>query len=120
MSLIEMISQSPFVQNLVQEDSSMFSGQETLEDTTLTGLCLEEYGLVKQSDGQFNTVHWPTKDCYGLLKNLQLDYQVEQFIHIGPAFDFRIQDLEKKDLRDIALSNSIDMDPILNSFWKTA
>lgn len=118
-SLTEMISASPFTkkQLKMRKDSGPHS---LIEDFTLSGLSLEEYSVLKRSETDYSKVQWPTKNCYGILKNLQQEFQVEQFIHIGPHFDFRSVEFEKAGLTDFSMTNSTEMDPILNSFWKTA
>ena len=118
-SFTEMLESSPYTQQLMKTNEE-FETETILQDLRLSGLSLEEYGLVKRNGAEFENVTSSTKNCYGLLKKLQQDQQVEQFIHIGPHFDFRQSEFEKVGMTDFSLCNSVDMDPILNSFWKTA
>lgn len=90
------------------------------QKTKLTGLVLEEYGVYKwNAAGEYLDVETDTKEAAKIIEDLSVDHDLHQCIHVGPCFDFRIQEFEKKGL-DISSMNSIDLDPILNSFWKSA
>jgi len=114
-SLEEFLSQS----ELVNGKSSL---EEEEEATLLSGLSLEEYGAVIWNSDLGRYEHWdaPSKDAIKIIETLNNENLIHQCIHVGPCFDFHLADFERKGLYHVPSLSSIDMDPILNSFWKSA
>lgn len=118
-SFEEMILTSKFYEQMAarqDEPEPMTMGHSL----TLSGLSLEEFAVFAADQNQFVKQDWGTQDCYQLLSQLYQDYQVEQFVHVGPNHEFRDQEMAKRKIFEFSLGNSIELDPILNSFWKTA
>ncbi|MCJ8275913.1 MAG: hypothetical protein HRT44_08435, partial [Bdellovibrionales bacterium] len=90
------------------------------QQTTLTGLSLEEYGAVYLKDDKYESFNSHSKDCYAIIQELGTESIISQYIHIGPCFEFRKQELEKNGMGYISVMNSIDTDPMLSSFWSAA
>ena len=85
-SFKEMIFNSPCY-NPQNWDEDDFASQPTL---TLAGENLEEYGLFEQKPTGLETVSAPSADCYQIAHYLQQDYQVYQFILLGPSTEYRL------------------------------
>lgn len=112
-SLEECISQSELVKGKT-------APQE--EATLLTGVSLEEYGAAVWNSelGQYEFCDTQSKDAIKIIETLNGENQINQCIHVGPCYDFHLADFERKGLYNVPSLSSIDMDPILNSFWKSA
>ena len=120
MTFEKMVKSSDYFVSLTVDPTTANLKQNELK-LTLTGVSLEEFGVFGQdSEKKFQQLPWDTKDCYQLLSQLNLDFQVEQFIHIGPTKEFRQDEMSKRKIYEFSLGDSLEMDPILNSFWKTA
>lgn len=106
---------------------SRFSQENTLlahytdQKTKLTGVELEEYGAFEwNSEGYYQVLHTKTKVANKILEELSTQNVISQCVHVGPHYDFRLKEFEEVGLYAVASMSSIDMDPILNSFWKSA
>lgn len=86
----------------------------------LSGAPLEEYAVYVWGEGQYNSVETKTKEAALLVAELYNDNKIQQCIHIGPHHQFRMAEFEKWGLDGIPSMSSIDLDPILNFFWRTA
>jgi len=87
----------------------------------LSGNPLEEYGTFAwNTDGFYQTIESPSKEASILVAELFNENKIQQCIHIGPHYQFRLTEFEKWGLDSIPSMSSIDLDPILNSFWRTA
>ncbi len=94
-----------------------------LQPTTLylSGAPLEEYGTFSwDKDGFYTSIDSPSKEASILVAELFNENKIQQCIHIGPHYQFRLNEFERWGLDAIPSMSSIDLDPILNSFWKTA
>lgn len=92
-----------------------------LNSQKLTGLVLEEYGVYQWNPaGEYNGFDTETKEAAKIIEDLSAENSLHQCIHVGPVFDFRLQEFEKRGLEHVSSMNSIELDPILNSFWKSA
>jgi hypothetical protein len=96
--------------------------QIPLQQVQLLGLSLEEY-CVYFFDielNQYKMIELNSKDPVRLLEKIHIDNTNLQCIHIGPHCEFRLKEFESINLFGLPSINSIDLDPILSSFWKTA
>lgn len=93
-----------------------------METQQLAGMCLEEYGLYKwdQQLGEYQTIEVESKEAAKIVDQLSLDNLINQCIHIGPHHEFRNKEFENFGINNVPSMNSIDLDPILNSFWRSA
>lgn len=91
-------------------------------DTQLVGSCLEEYGLYEWSHEQQEYIAGVTKskEGAGIVDELNLRQMIQQCIHIGPYNNFRTKEFEKLGSQTVSAICSIELDPILNSFWRSA
>lgn len=104
--------------------SELFKSRETKGPipTQLTGLSLEEFAIYSWNDqsSQYERVDTRSKDAIYIIDNLSQENKINQCIHVGPCCDFLRQDFADKGLVEVPAMSSIEMDPILNSFWKSA
>lgn len=117
-SFEEMVIGSQYFQALLENNGE--ESEVNAPRLTLTGLSLEEFGVVANKESKFENLDWQTQDCYQILCQLHQDHQVEQFVHVGPSFEFRDREMAKRKIFEFLLGNSVELDPILNSFWRTA
>ena len=87
----------------------------------LSGIKLEEFGVLKwNGEGQYYDHTLDSKEAATILQELSQNNQINQCIHVGPHYQFHLLEIEKRGLLDISSMSSIDIDPILSSFWRTA
>ena len=118
-SFEEMVENSSFYKELIESKDLPEQQQMMGQALTLTGLSLEEFGVYSNQEGNFEKQDWGTQDSYQIMSQLYQDHQVEQFVHVGPHHEFRVQEMSKRKIYEFSLWNSVELDPILNSFWKT-
>lgn len=90
---------------------------------SLTGLSLTEFrAFMRNEDGTFAELGQPTMDLKKLISEIVEHQSVLRYINIGPAQT--IQPLEYSQIADatgadeVTVIDSIDLDPMLNWFWK--
>ena len=85
------------------------------------GVKLEEYGaLLWDDEGFYKHLKLERKDAAAIMEELSTSYLMNQCVHIGPCCDFRQQEFSSAGLYNLSSISSIDLDPILSSFWKSA
>ena len=89
--------------------------------TQLAGVQMEEYGALQwNEEGFYEPLKLEAKDAASIMIEISGDFLITQCIHIGPHYKFRLDEFEHKGLGRISSMNSVEMDPILSSFWKSA
>ena len=90
---------------------------------SLTGLSLTEFrAFMRNEDGTFSELGQATMDLKKLISEIVEHQAVHRYINIGPAQT--IQPLEYSQIADatgadeVTVIDSIDLDPMLNWFWK--
>lgn len=106
--------------------TSDFCNENTLlarytQSTRLAGVKLEEYGaLMWNPEGFYQKLDIEHKSACAIIEELNFTNALAQCIHVGPCFEFRLDEFEAAGIHGLASMSSIEMDPILNSFWKSA
>ncbi len=122
-SALKVCSQQISLEEFISE-CELVKGKPALqeESTLLTGLSLEEYGAAiwNSESGLYEFCDTQSKDAIKIIETLSNENLINQCIHVGPCFDFHVADFKRKGLYHVPSLSSIDMDPILNSFWKSA
>lgn len=113
----------PLPSLVVGEAQSLSSFQAQGELPSLTGLSLTEFRAFSRSeDGTFAELGQATMDLKKLISEIVEHQGVLRYINIGPAQT--IQPLEYHQIADavgadeVTVIDSIDLDPMLNWFWK--
>lgn len=111
-----------FEEFIVQSEyCNSLNGVAQLNTTKLAGIAIEEYGVFQwNNEGDFENFDATSKEAAKIVEELSVDNKINQCIHIGPCADFRMQELADGGVDLISSMNSIDLDPILSSFWKSA
>ena len=93
----------------------------TQQGIKLAGMKLENYGaLMWNPDGFYQSIETEHKNAAQIVEELTFSNLLTQCVHIGPHYEFRKEEFEKAGLNTLASMSSIEVDPILNSFWKSA
>ncbi len=93
----------------------------TQQGTKLAGVKLEDYGaMMWNPEGFYQNLEMDKKEASKIVEELSLNNLLAQCVHLGPSFEFHAQEFNDVGLNHLASMSSIEMDPILNSFWKTA
>ncbi len=93
----------------------------TQQGTKLSGVKLEDYGaLMWNPEGFYQNLEIEKKEATKIIEELNLHNLLTQCVHLGPTFEFRKDEFETAGLSHLASMSSIETDPILNSFWKSA
>lgn len=97
--------------------------QAPLVMTTLASMNSTEYrAYVRSEDGGFVEVGQPVMDIKKLLAEVVEHQMVQRFINVGPAAVISAQDCEQiaesAGTDEVTVIDSIDLDPMLNWFWK--
>jgi hypothetical protein len=102
--------------------SKHLNPQQEVATTQLTGMSLEEYGVYQWNSELGAYQEWETssKDATRIIEGLNQDNLINQCIHVGPCFDFHRQAFSRLGLDQVPSMSSVEMDPILSSFWKSA
>ncbi len=112
----EFVVTSPFCQ-----ENTLMGRFANQKNSKLFGTELEEYGVLQWNhDGYYEVIESKQKNAPGILEDLSKKHLLTQCIHVGPTYDFWLDEFEKKSMMTLASMSSIDLDPILNSFWKSA
>ncbi len=91
------------------------------QNTRLSGVKLEDYGaMMWDPEGFYYALNFKQQEAGKIIAELSEKHLLTQCIHVGPCYDFRLAEFDKSGLYGIASMSSIDLDPILNSFWKAA
>jgi hypothetical protein len=108
-------------------ETSDFCNENTLlarftqQETQLAGFKMEDYGvLVWNPDGFYQSLEVDAKNAVNIIEDLNASYLLSQVVHLGPTYGFRDEEFNGAELLSLATMSSIEMDPILNSFWKSA
>jgi hypothetical protein len=108
-------------------ETSDFCSENTLmarytqQETKLTGVKLEAHGgLMWNPEGFYQELDLQAREASKIIEQLNLNHLLTQCVHVGPTFEFRQQEFAAAGLSTLASMSSIDMDPILNSFWIAA
>jgi hypothetical protein len=103
------------------KENSVMARFSQQPETRLTGVKLEEFGALRWNpEGFYQELHLDKKNAAELVDQLNVSSILSQCVHVGPYFDFHISEMENAGVLGIPSMSSIEMDPILNSFWKTA
>jgi hypothetical protein len=115
-SFQDLVVTSPFCQ-----ENTLMGRFANQKNSKLFGTELEEYGVLAWNvDGFYEEVEMEQKEAVAILSELSKTHILTQCIHVGPTYEFWLTEFEKKDMNTLASMSSIDLDPILNSFWKSA
>lgn len=117
-SFNDLIVESDFVQERLS-----FRHLHNMEntETQLKGLRLEEYGAYQWSqEALYNEKTFDSKDMIKILSELSNENLVDQCINVGPQCEQQQNEFEERGLNNLSSMSSIDLDPILSSFWKSA
>lgn len=108
-------------------DSSDFCRENTLVarftqlGTKLAGVKLEEYSaLMWNPEGFYQELSIEQKEGAKIIEELSTSNMLSQCVHVGPHYDFRHSEFENAGIYGLASMSSVEVDPILNSFWKSA
>ncbi|MEM7646544.1 MAG: hypothetical protein AAF203_06530 [Pseudomonadota bacterium] len=108
----EFIAESEFFQDLAGTEKKM---------THLSGLKIEKYGvLCWNNEGAYEDYSFEAKEVSTIMQDLQQENLFQNCVLVGPHTQFRTEEFVDAGLNDIQMVNSIDMDPILSSFWRSA
>ena len=93
----------------------------TQQNARLAGVKLEEYGALQwNEEGFYKNLIQESKGSSAIMEELSSSYLVNQCVHVGPCYDFRLKEFDNAGLYNLSSMSSIDLDPILSSFWKSA
>ncbi len=110
-----------FIENSDFCKENTLMARYTQQGTKLTGVKLEEYGaLMWNPEGFYQNLEVEKKEATKIVEELSLNNLLTQCVHLGPTYDFRQEEFANVGLDGLASMSSIEMDPILNSFWKSA
>ena len=116
----EFLTGSKFYEEiLIDEDEGEFA-EDYLENTQLAGVKLEEFGAFLKNGNGYDNMIFNSKCCYTLMETLIANRQAENFIHLGPSFRFQTEEITKNGLVNLSIMNSVEVDPLLSSFWVAA
>lgn len=90
---------------------------------SLTGLSLTEYrAFHRGEDGVFGEIGTPIMDLKKLLTEIVEHQRVSRFVNVGPGATITPTDCEQMaeaaETDEVTVIDSIDLDPMLNWFWK--
>ena len=114
-NLRDFIEQSDFC----KENTLM--ARYTGQGVKLAGMKLENYGaLMWNPEGFYQTLETEHKNAASIVEELSFSNLLAQCVHLGPNYKFRNEEFSSTGISTLASMSSIEMDPILNSFWKSA
>lgn len=103
------------------KENSLLGRYNKTTGPQLAGVKLEEHGaLLWNPEGFYQELSLEHKDASKIIEELSLNNLLNQCVHIGPTYEFRLDEFQKAGIYGVASMSSIDADPILNSFWKEA
>ena len=111
---------APLLPGLASSDG-MESGVATLP--SLSGVSLTEFrAFVRAEDGGMVEVGQPVMDMKRLVTEIVEHQNVSRFINVGPALAIPVNEYEMiaeaAGADEVTIIDSIDLDPMLNWFWK--
>ena len=93
----------------------------TQQNSPLTGMEMEEFGSLQWNpDGYYEKKEVEKKQAAEILEEISTDHLIAQCIHVGPSTESMERAIQNQGLYNIASMNSIEIDPILNTFWKAS
>lgn len=117
-SFEEMVMTSPALTNVATRALKPVPPGGGMELPVLSGIQLIEYAVLQRAeDGGYRSAPSNSKDLEKMVVELVESHDVENLVMVGPGHSIFGRGMRELTERDVQVSESIDLDPMLAWFW---